>query len=89
MALLSRRVEVHEQRLNLAQKASYVALFRNVCASGEGKARKPGGVQRCAGSLHLSPRETRPSGHQRVAGLSVLLQKAKCILFYSRVLRGV
>ena len=36
MALLSRRVEVPEQRQNLAQKASYVALFRNMCASGEG-----------------------------------------------------
>ena len=44
MALLSRRVEVPEQRQNIAQKASYVALFRNMCAGGEGKARKPGGV---------------------------------------------
>ena len=43
-ALLSRRVEVPEQRLNLAQRASYVALFWNMCASGEGKARKPGRV---------------------------------------------
>ena len=38
MALLSRRVEVPEQRQNLAQKASYVALFRNMCASGPSKA---------------------------------------------------
>ena len=45
MALLSRRVEVPEQRQNLAQKASYVVLFRNMCASGEGNARKPGGVR--------------------------------------------
>ena len=33
---------------NLAQKASYVALLRNMCARGEGKARKPGGVLRGA-----------------------------------------
>ena len=46
MALLSRRVEVPEQRQNLAQKASYVALFRKMCASGEWNARKHGGPKR-------------------------------------------
>ena len=45
MALLSRRVEVSEQRQKLAQKVSYVALFRNMCASGGGNACKPGGAE--------------------------------------------
>ena len=48
VALLSMRVEVPEQRQTTAQKESYVALFWNKCASGEGNARKPGGVERCA-----------------------------------------
>ena len=46
VALLSMRVEVPKQRQNTAQKASYIALFQNMCASGEGNARKPGGVER-------------------------------------------
>ena len=48
VALLLMRVEVPEQRQATAQKASYVALFWDMCASGEGNARKPGGVERCA-----------------------------------------
>ena len=42
------RVEEPEQRQTTAQKASYVALFWDMCESGEGNARKPGGVERCA-----------------------------------------
>ena len=39
------RVEEPEQRQTTAQKASYAALFRNMCASGGGNACKPGGVE--------------------------------------------
>jgi hypothetical protein len=48
VAQLSVRVEEPEQRQTTAQKASNVALFWDMCASGEGNARKPGGVGRCA-----------------------------------------
>ena len=40
VALLSMRVEVPKQRQNTVQNASYVALFRDMCASGEGNARE-------------------------------------------------
>ena len=39
------RVEEPEQRQTTAQKASYAALFRNMCASGGGNACKPGGAE--------------------------------------------
>ena len=48
VAQLSVRVEEPEQKQTTAQKASYVALFWDMCASGEGNARKPGGVERGA-----------------------------------------
>ena len=48
VAQLSVRVEEPEQKQTTAQKASYVALFWDMRASGEGNARKPGGVERCA-----------------------------------------
>ena len=47
-AQLSVQVEEPEQKQTTAQKASYVALFWDMCTSGEGNARKPGGVERCA-----------------------------------------
>ena len=47
MAQLSVRVEEPEQKQTTAQKASYVALFRNMCASGGGNACKPGGAEMC------------------------------------------
>ena len=48
VAQLSVRVEEPEQKETTAQKASYVALFWDMRANGEGNAHKPGGVERCA-----------------------------------------
>ena len=45
VAQLSVRVEEPEQKQTTAQKASYAALFRNMCASGGGNACKPGGAE--------------------------------------------
>ena len=47
------RVEEPEQRQTTAQKASYAALFRNMCASGGGNACKPGGAEMSMLKTHL------------------------------------
>ena len=53
LAPLPVRVEEPEQRQTTAQKASYAALFRNMCASGGGNTCKPGGAKMSMLKTHL------------------------------------